>query len=333
MPQTLVLLSAYNGSRYIEEQIDSIRRQSFADWALIVRDDGSTDSTRDIVTRLAASDSRISLLDDRRNVGPWQSFGILMEQARALAADRFFLCDQDDVWLPDKMAMELARLASIETARGIDHPCLVHTDLKVVDETLHTIDRSWHRFQRMSYNARDPLRTLLIHNAVAGCTILGNRALLDSALPFPHGVYHDWWLAACAAAFGTIEMVDTPTVLYRQHSTNVVGAEHRHSFIQRMMFNPMDFVRSSFDEFSIGVSQAAALRDRAKELNTSSNRIARYCDAFLSGASVSKRIRALRDSRARPQRLVSRILMYGIVAAYPTMRAGTGSSATGGTVS
>jgi glycosyltransferase involved in cell wall biosynthesis len=328
MAPTVVLLSAYNGSRYIVQQIDSIRDQSYKDWQLIVRDDGSTDSTRQLVTSIAAGDSRITLLDDQRNVGPWRSFGILLEKAAELNAASVFLCDQDDVWLPDKMAMQLARLASI-SSRSPGVPVLVHTDLTVVDEELRTINESWHRYQRMSYFAQDPLRTLLIHNAVVGCTIALNRELLSCALPVPDGVYHDWWLALCAAAFGVIEMLEQRTVLYRQHSANVVGAAHRHNFIRRLVSHPIDFVRSSFDEFAIGVDQASELRDRATALRQDGKRVATYSDAFAPAGSVLSRLSSYRKSRAMPQRLVSRVLMYGIVAAYPAMRAGSGSSGLG----
>ena len=328
MPSTVVLLSSYNGSRYIRQQIQSIQSQSLSDWSLIVRDDGSTDSTYEIVASLAAEDSRITLVDDQGNLGPWRSFGVLLAKAASLRADNIFLCDQDDVWLPDKMAMQLARLSSI-ASDGANRPALVHTDLTVVDKDLHTIAPSWHRFQRMSYNDKDPLRTLLIHNAVVGCTIAINRALLDIALPVPHGVYHDWWLAACAAAFGTIEMVKQPAVLYRQHSTNVVGAAHRHMFVRRLLTHPVAFVRSSFDEFGTGVDQAQALRDRALALDLEGDRIEQYWNAFALGESLTRRVSSYRASRAQPQRLVSRILMYGIIAAYPAMRADSGSFGTG----
>ena len=324
MPPTVVLLSSYNGSRYIRQQIQSIQRQSINDWTLIVRDDGSTDSTYEIVASLAAADARITLLRDDGNLGPWRSFGRLMEEAKSIGAQNVFLCDQDDVWLPDKMAMQLARLSSISS--GGSAPALVHTDLTVVDEDLHTIDPSWHRFQRMSYSETDPLRTLLIHNAVVGCTIAFNRALLEIALPVPDGAYHDWWLAACAAAFGTIEMVKQPTVLYRQHSGNVVGAAHRHMFLRRLLSHPFAFVQSSFDEFGTGVDQAQSLRDRALKLDLPGDRIEQYWNAFAYGEALSRRFASYRASRAKPQRLVSRILMYGIIAAYPAMRAGSGSS-------
>lgn len=326
MPRTLVLLSAYNGAEFIEQQIESIRSQSTSDWELLVRDDGSTDSTVQLVERLSSIDTRISLLNDRRNVGPWRSFALLLEEARSRNAEYVFLCDQDDVWLADKMAMELARLSAIEAKHGASQPALVHTDLTVVEHDLHTIASSWHEHQRMSYNRADPLRTLLIHNAVAGCTIALNRALLDHALPVPKGVYHDWWLALCAAAFGSIEMIDQPTVLYRQHSTNVVGAANRHGFVGRLVRNPLSFIRGAFDEFGLGVHQANALLDRARLKKKNVDRISSYCDAFMPASSLGARVSAFRASRAKPQRFVSRVLMYGIIAAYPAMRAASASS-------
>ncbi len=223
-PRVIVVLSAYNGERHIAEQIESIRAQRFAGWSLIVRDDGSTDNTAGIVESFAKRDPRISLVSDKRgNIGPWASFGELLAIAHERGAEYVFLADQDDVWDSVKMAEQWALMTVHEKINGTDRPVLVHSDLKVVDEDLREIHSSFRDFQRSSYDSSDPLRTLLIHNAVAGCTIGVNRALLDFALPLPAGAWHDWWLALSAAATGVIDSTRAPAVLYRQHSHNVVG--------------------------------------------------------------------------------------------------------------
>ena len=319
--QVIVVLSAYNGSRHIAEQIESIRAQSFTEWKLIVRDDGSTDNTVEIVKSFAARDSRISLVSDSLgNIGPWASFGELLKIARDSGADYAFLSDQDDVWLPDKIEVQLPLLE-----RKPGQPALVHSDLKVVDENLKEIHTSFKEFQRASYDASDPLRTLLIHNAVVGCTIGVNRALLDFGLPIPDGVWHDWWLALCAASTGVVESTRAPSVLYRQHSANVVGGAEppRRSFLSSLATHPFAYTRQSLRAFNDGLVHAFRLRERMKERGVDALRMKRvddYCEAFESRGMIS-RLRAYRDSRARPRRTTSRTVMLGIVAAFPAVKA------------
>jgi len=319
--QVIVVLSAYNGARHIAEQIESIRSQSFTDWKLIVRDDGSTDNTVDIVNSLSARDERIELFADARgNIGPWASFGELLTVAHNRGADYVFLSDQDDVWVSDKMEKQLSLLRSIENKPG-----LIHSDLKVVGENLQEIHQSFMEFQRSSYDASDPLRTLLIHNAVVGCTIGVNRALLDFALPIPPGAWHDWWLALSAAASGSIKNTRDSTVLYRQHSHNVVGGavEPRRNFLGSLATRPVSYTRESLRAFNDGLKHATELRRRMQMRGADRSRLERvekYCSAFESNG-VAQRLRAYRESHARPQRRTSRVIMLGLVAAFPMMRA------------
>ncbi|HVF39503.1 MAG TPA: glycosyltransferase family 2 protein [Gemmatimonadaceae bacterium] len=319
----IVLLSAYNGARYIEQQIASIQQQSFRDWTLVIRDDGSTDGTADVVRRITAADPRVVLLpDSANNLGPWASFGALLMHAEERGADYVFVSDQDDVWVPQKMEMQLALLEAEAARSGSDYPVLVHSDMEIVDDELRTIHPSFSEHQRMSYYSADPLRTLLIHNAIAGCTMALNRPLLKAALPLPAGTYHDWWIALCAAGCGTISCAPKPLVRYRQHQANVVGADSRHSFFSSLVRHPLRFTRNAFAEFGVGVNQAVQLRNRLSTLAAqgagSVERVNQYCDAFAPGSSLMSRLRAFRDSAARPQRAVSRAIMYAIIAAYPT---------------
>src|SRR3954469_3509114 len=100
-PELLILLSSFNGHKFILDQITSIRRQTYSDWTLLVRDDGSSDNTVALVESLARQDQRIRLLRDTKgNLGPAASFGVLLAQARDSDARYVALADQDDVWLP-----------------------------------------------------------------------------------------------------------------------------------------------------------------------------------------------------------------------------------------
>ena len=121
----------YNGALFISEQIKSIQMQSFDDWLLLVRDDGSTDGTIDILNEAAAGDSRITILDSsfNRGLGPSLNFGAALEAALSTKSDLFFIADQDDVWETDKLLLQSAQFPLMG---GESLPLLVHSDLEVV---------------------------------------------------------------------------------------------------------------------------------------------------------------------------------------------------------
>jgi glycosyltransferase involved in cell wall biosynthesis len=321
----LVLLSSYNGARYIDEQIESIRAQTFRDWRLWIRDDGSSDATREIITKLGALDDRIEMLGDNHgNVGPWASFGLLLQTARRAEERYILLADQDDVWLPDKIAHQISALENAEQEYGAEQPVLVHSDLEVVDEKLQSVHGSLREFQGLSHNADDPLKTLLVHNGVVGCTVGLNRGLLEFAVPVPAGCPHDWWLAACAAATGRIIDMKEATVRYRQHASNAVGARVRREFVRRLVSHPLLFVSRSLAEVGVGVHQSRELARRIAERRLSVNgqrRAERYAQAFDS-RSVFSRIKSLRESGARPRRAFGRLALYAIAAIYPHWKLG-----------
>ena len=130
----------------------------------------------------------------------------------------FALCDQDDVWLPDKLEKTVELLASSSAD-------LAYTDLKVVGESLGELAPSmWHRCN-IAPVAGHPIAPLIIRNSVTGCTVVGRTSMLAKALPFPTGTpVHDWWLALVASAGRGIVPLHSTTVLYRQHGNNAIGA-------------------------------------------------------------------------------------------------------------
>ena len=223
--ELFIVMSCYNGDRFVKEQIESIQKQTLKDWTLLVRDDGSADDTVPLVDELARRDPRIVRISDGRGrLGPAASFGVLLERAFAAGARYVSLADQDDVWHPDKLQRGLALLRAREAVMGTDVPLLVHSDLTVVSEDLVLIHPSFLRFQGLLHVEDNPIRQLLVQNFVTGCSSVVNRALLGCALPFPSILMHDWWLALCAGALGEILFLPEATLLYRQHAANTVGA-------------------------------------------------------------------------------------------------------------
>ena len=233
-----ILLATYNGAEFLAAFLESLQRQTVTDWRLLIRDDGSTDATCKILRRAASCDARISIVeDDGRRRGVTGNFGALLERAYAAGARYAFLADQDDVWMPDKLLVQLDLMHRVEAASAPGTPILVHSDLTVVDRRLQTLHPSHSQCMGLHRDraADDPLRILLASNFVTGCTCLLNRPLLQAALPIPScAVIHDWWIALCAAAMGQIRYLPDPTVLYRQHGSNVVGAQS----LIRILMNP-----------------------------------------------------------------------------------------------
>jgi hypothetical protein len=219
-----ILLSTYNGERFVERQIESIVSQMDCRCRLLIRDDGSSDGTRSIIQRFVARQpGQIVQVDEKApRLGTCRSFGRLLAHADA---DYIVFSDQDDVWLPGRIAMPLARIQAVEAEAGRGTPVLAHTDLIVVDEHLRTIAPSFWSYSNLNPQRGSRLNQLLVQNVVTGSATMVNRALARLASPIPPGaVLHDWWLGLVASAFGRIEAIPEKTVLYRQHGSNSLGA-------------------------------------------------------------------------------------------------------------
>lgn len=189
---------------------------------MFVRDDGSSDNTKQILREYEKKDSRIVFLEEMSqfNLGVKKSFFSLLEY---VDKKYYFFCDQDDVWLSNKVEDTLKILKKKENA---DIPMCVHTDLKIVDKDLVVINPSMIKSQ--SLYKEDSLNNLLVQNSVTGCTMAINNSLkllFTNDIKIDNIIMHDWWLALIAASFGSVELLDEPTILYRQHGNNEVGAQ------------------------------------------------------------------------------------------------------------
>ena len=222
--KSLVLLAAWNGEKHLPDLLDSLCAQTDRDFSVLVQDDGSTDRTPEILAKIIRKDSRFSAgSESGKHLGAAGNFLSLIRQADA---DLVFLCDQDDIWMPEKIAvLKQAILAEI-SAHGADTPILVHSDCALVDESGAPVADSFFRHQGWDPSAVTFPR-LLVQNNVTGCTLVMNRPLVQ--LVAEHGrakdlFMHDWFIALTAAAFGRIAFVDRPLTAYRQHTGNTIGA-------------------------------------------------------------------------------------------------------------
>lgn len=218
-----ILLASYQGARYIKDQIQSILNQTYPFIHIWIRDDGSTDNTPQILEQIASFyPDRITLLPFHKNLGVRGNFSELMAYSKS---PYIMFSDQDDIWLPNKIELSLQAIKKLEALHDPHLPLLVHTDLSVVKHDLSIIKNSFWEYAKLNPSATS-LNRLLTQNVLTGCTMILNRSLLNKALPIPsRAIMHDWWIALTAAAFGHICHVDQPTMLYRQHHSNGIGAK------------------------------------------------------------------------------------------------------------
>lgn len=219
-----ILLSTYNSSLYLKEQLDSLLLQSNQKWDLFIRDDGSTDNTLDIIAQYSKKYSNIHLIKDLNiGLGPRDSFLYLLQFVKA---EYYMFCDHDDVWLPNKVDVTLNRM-KILSSKYSDKPILICSDLCVVDSNLNIIsDSLWHLCKVSPAILCRNYKYLSVCNFVTGCTMMINNAVKECVFPYPAvAPMHDFYIALKVARVGIIDYISKPLILYRQHGANSIGAE------------------------------------------------------------------------------------------------------------
>ena len=211
-----VFLSAYNGEKFIEEQMNSILLQvGDFELTLYIRDDGSQDATRNILETYATAHSNI-FWRKGDNIGSTLSFMDLVYQSKDTVFDYYAFADQDDVWLSDKIA------SAIECLKRKTMPALYSSVKIIVDENLEQLCR-----EDVPYEP-GLLNVFFRHNAASGCTMVWNnpfhRILTAIHFDWKEG-FHDSWACKLAEVFGVHIFDRTPHILYRQHGDNQVGSQ------------------------------------------------------------------------------------------------------------
>lgn len=226
-----VLLATYNGERYLPELLESLIKQSVQNFCCFVHDDGSKDETVKILEDYCSRyPQRFVMVEGESTGGAKSNFMYLMNQVQA---DYYMFCDQDDVWLPEKVKMSYDLIEK----QKIDIPTVVYTDLKIVNSNLNLIDSSYYH-----YTGKNPSRNSLIDllkcNVTVGCTMMINRVLRDKALQVSNldNIFmHDWWISLIASISGQLIFLNEQTILYRQHGDNSVGAIKKKKNIEKVV--------------------------------------------------------------------------------------------------
>ncbi|QDT80992.1 UDP-Glc:alpha-D-GlcNAc-diphosphoundecaprenol beta-1,3-glucosyltransferase WfgD [Gimesia maris] len=310
LSEVCIALGTYNGSAFIEQQVQSIFSQQHHRCNIIARDDGSEDKSIDILLSLSEEQQFSVIRENHQNQGVLKNFNSILNETAKTSCKYIALADQDDVWYKNKIENQITLMKQLEE-KYPQTPILIHSDLEVVNESLKPIASSFMRYQGIRHEPVNPLDVLLVQNYVTGCTVLVNRPLLDLALPIPsEALMHDWWLALCAASFGKIAYIDKPLLKYRQHGKNEVGAKP----LLRML-NPFknnycqNFVRGR-QKLSDSMSQASALAERIKQIDSSNSNLP-LIEAYaqLRKDSPIKRVRKIRSLKIHSQSRLRHIVM------------------------
>lgn len=220
-PLVSIAMATYNGADFLQKQLDSIYSQSYTNIEVIVSDDCSTDNTVEILKRYQHAYG-LKYYTNSHQFGFVKNF----EQAIKLCSGDFIaLADQDDIWETNKIEVLLTE---------IKNNLLIHSDCSIIDSNDNILNPSWKKQTGYYFCAEN----LIFQNMVTGCTLLFQKDLLNTALPFPETIaYHDWWLAFCAASQNKISYTEHTLTRYRQHFNQNTGVN----------FNPKNtFLRSVF---------------------------------------------------------------------------------------
>jgi glycosyltransferase involved in cell wall biosynthesis len=208
-----VLLSTYNGSIFLQQQLDSLYAQTYPHIRILARDDGSSDSTRTILES-ERSRGALDILEGYNNLGPALSFFELLKSAASIETEYVAFCDQDDVWHPHKIAHAVSALTGVAGSC----PAMYCSRLEIVDEQLKHIGYT-------EMPGKVGFGNALVENVAVGCTMVLNRKAIDlirENLP-AKVLIHDWWCYLVLSCFGEIIFDSSADIKHRQHGSNTIG--------------------------------------------------------------------------------------------------------------
>lgn len=239
-----IVMPTYNGEKYLREQIDSILNQSYKDIRLIISDDGSKDSTVQILKEYEEKDERVKVYVQPQNLGVVGNIEFLLKKVEN---PYYMLADQDDVWLLEKVEKSLEKLKQ-------ENADLVFGDLEVVDKDLNTMYPSFGDFMLLNRKINKYInsdRLNYLYNCVTGCTALARKETIEKILPLPTKskyLIHDYWIGIMASLNGKLAYMPEKYIKYRQHGNNEVGTNKiSHGFKE------LDQVRELFINVKLGV--------------------------------------------------------------------------------
>jgi len=217
-PLISILMATYNGGHYIRQQLDSLLAQTYTNWELLIRDDGSNDETIRIIGDYISRNNNISLIvNDTGDKGACLNFSVLFSLAKNNKQVKYIMfCDQDDVWKREKVERSVKAIQALENEFK-QQPALTYSNFELMDSNGNFVAGEFNLKHKLD------LRNLISFNYVYGCTVIMNRPMMDKINYIPReAINHDYWVALVASIYNS-KYIDDQLLQYRQHTFNVSG--------------------------------------------------------------------------------------------------------------
>lgn len=308
-----ILMASYNGARYIKKQIQSIRTQTFENWILYIRDDGSNDGTIEIIKEFMELDSRIKLIDYPSEYhGAFINFHYLIEFVRQQEQfDYYYFCDQDDIWDNNKI--------EVMNSRFIDDkiPQLLYSDMRIIDGEDSLISDSSDNERGLRLPNRYQL--FFTHSYIWGCSVAINKSLLALVPEFDIAdnlsitkiLSHDNLFAKFALIWGKVSFIEIPLISYRRHYNNVSEINKSNVSLRDLVVAFRGGISKIAKKHANGYSQTLFMIELAKKNNLVASKLNEIENILSTGGL--KAIIYLINKKVRREQLSKTIIMYYIV--------------------
>ena len=296
MEKAIVIMSTYNGERYIREQIDTILNQKDVNVSLIVRDDGSSDNTPAILREYSSRFNNITPIF-QQNTGCKKSFFLAAKAASALDGGYFAFSDQDDFWMPDKLSTAIDRIKQAELSNH-SIPLLYFCAPEIVDKNLNPIGKTWNNSHYLSFEEA------LMAQPCAGCTMVFNRKALELFLlgnPDKMSMHDSWMYKTVLACSGKVMEDPVPHIKYRQHGHNVIGTG---SFASRWKRRFLNFTGNS----CYRSGQAGALLETYSDMMPENTRETAYALSHYKKLGVSNKLKVMLNPSFKTKSVIHNLL-------------------------
>lgn len=284
-----ILMATYNGEKYIAEQIDSIINQTYKNWKLLIRDDGSKDKTLEIIEEYEKKDNRIKVIKDNKgNLGFVKNFEELVKNSKE---EYVMFSDQDDYWLENKIEIYVKELNKL-SKEILEKPLLLHSNSFVCDEKLRILKSE---FINSRVASKYETNNYFFSYIVQGSTTLINRKVINIGVPFFENVtLHDRYFHLLVEFFGKRIFINKSLLKYRQHLSNQIGAK---SNIIRKILNKRYFEEEERN-LVLEIKKIYEIEEEKNELiykylevtDRKKSRITRFLKSFVFGMNLKKRV-------------------------------------------